>query len=164
MPTRPTLTLFRLAVCLLLLALAGCSYQSVRHLHRQPWLLGEPQEVALKFWTFRYAATPLPGAFGVQGEASPRLDAIPGGPRRLEELCLTAYLSDQNGRVLAQSAQTYLPRDLDARPAVFDFTLVPDSSDAGPLYVAFGYRMVLGPGSSGASGVFFASEGAVTRR
>lgn len=151
------------ACLLLLLALAGCSYQSVRHLDRQPWLLGEARELTLKFWTFRYAATPLPGAFGVQGEASPRLEALPDGGRRLEDLTLSAYLCDRDGRVLARSEQSYLPRDLDGRPAVFEFTLIPDNPPPGPLYVAFGYRMVLGPGGSG-QGAFFASEGAVTRR
>ncbi|MBG0775054.1 MAG: hypothetical protein H0S85_01295 [Desulfovibrionaceae bacterium] len=166
-----------------LLVASGCSQLSVRHLNRNPWVVNTGQTLDMKFWRFDYEAVPFRNSFGVRGVARPRADRLPEWASWVEELWLAAYLSDSQGRVVAKDLLVSLPKPLSPETGVpFEFILEPeDLGDAGPLFLTFGYRMVLTPGAkgpdakpeanakqeAGAKGdkrkVFFANEGALTR-
>lgn len=170
----------RLIVCCLTLAclLFGCSYASVGHLRRQPWILDTPQELEMRFWTFSFVAEFSEGHYVLKGIAEPRGEALPEGVAWIDDLWLAAYLSDDRGRVLAQDILVYSALPLEEGQGVsFSFTLKPDQlSRSAPLEVTFGYNMTLTPhkeykvgdppkktAANGKSGVFFAHEGALTR-
>jgi hypothetical protein len=165
--------LLGLAALAVLVALAGCSHLSARHLHRQPWVLNVPQSLAMTYWTFDFEAVPSSGKFTVRGEARPRREAVAPDLDRVDDLWLAAYLCDAKGRVLTKAIAFNDPATLDfGRPVPFSFTLSPKDVEGGPLFIAFGYRMVLssshgaptGPaGETRRTEPFFASEGAVTR-
>lgn len=165
MPRRHPLFPLCLALCAALLC-AGCSKATVRHLDRQPWLVDEDRSLTMRFWRFDYRAAHVHQHFAISGRAWPAADRLPAWAERLDELWLAAYLSDAQGRVIAQDIQVMDPGRLTpSSPTVFAFSLTPeDLGRSGPLYVSFGYRMVVsGPPESGQaeSRVFFANEGAL---
>ena len=140
----------RLAAVLvvLLFVAGGCSHLSVRHLNRKPWVVNQPQTLETKFWRFTFESVPMPDRYGVRGVAYPRVDKLPEWARWAEELWFEAYLSDDRGKVIAKDIHVSLPRALDPeRGVAVEFVLEPeDLGGSGPLYVTFGYRMVLTEG------------------
>lgn len=173
-----------LALCIITaVMLLGCSYASVGHLQRQPWVLNMHQELEMRFWSFSYVAESVEGQYVVNGVAEPRSESLPDDLAWIEDLWLAAYLSDDRGRVLAQDLRVYSALPLDSGEGVsFSFVLRPDQlSRSAPLEITFGYNMTLtqgqepvtqehAPGDAvkrqpvGAKpGVFFAHEGALTR-
>lgn len=170
----------RLIVCCMMLAclLFGCSYASVGHLQRQPWVLNTPQELEMRFWTFSFIAESSEGHYVLKGFAQPRTEALPEGLTWIDDLWLAAYLSDDRGRVLAQDLQVFsaLPLQAGQGGVTFSFTLKPDQlSKSAPLEVTFGYNMTLTPHkdymvtdapkkpADDKTNVFFAHEGALTK-
>ncbi|WP_319530694.1 hypothetical protein [uncultured Cohaesibacter sp.] len=171
--------------CLLALVLlaAGCSYMSVRHLKRVPFTVDGEQTLTMKFWRFSYRSMPLTAKYGVVGVAFPVAKALPEWATTIDELWLAAYLCDEHGRVIARDKSLIirLSRLLDPRQGVpFEFILEPeDLPGPGPLFVTFGYRVVVSDGTGVPGGpaptdaappkdapakprVFFAKEGALT--
>lgn len=156
----------------------GCSYASVGHLQRQPWVLNSPRELEMRFWTFSFTAESVDGHYVLNGFAAPRMDRLPEGMGWIEDLWLAAYLADDRGRVLAQDLLVFSALPLDTEKGVeFSFVLKPDRlSRSAPLEVTFGYSMTLTPPRDHAvqdvpkkphaaekNGVFFAHEGALTK-
>ncbi|SMP72843.1 hypothetical protein SAMN06295888_11944 [Desulfonatronum zhilinae] len=163
---------------ILLVFLTGCSYSSVGHLQRQPWVLNAEQQLEMRFWRFSYVAESFGGQYRVKGRATPKTESLPADLGWIEDLWLAAYLSDDQGRVLAQDLRVYSSLPLDPDQGVsFTFTLRPDRLNrTASLQITFGYNMTLTPdehymaqetpekkhaGERGA--VFFAHEGALTR-
>ncbi|MGE4296385.1 MAG: hypothetical protein AB7E47_00025 [Desulfovibrionaceae bacterium] len=147
----------RLALAsLLVLALvaAGCSSMSVRHLKRQPFTFEGEQTLTMKFWRFSYRSMPLSAKYGVVGMAFPVAQALPEWATTIDELWLAAYLCDEHGRVIARDKSLIirLSRVLDPRQGVpFEFILEPeDLPGPGPLFVTFGYRVVVSEGAQSA--------------
>jgi hypothetical protein len=165
--TRLRLLALLLAAALLPGLSAGCSHLSVRHMNRQPWSVGTPQSLEMKYWRFEYETVPLHDKFGIRGVAYPVTGQIPDWAAWVDELWLAAYLSDSRGRVIAKDLSVYLPRPLQpSRGVGFEFILQPeDLGRAGHLYVTFGYRMVLTESAEpdGEHQPFFANEGALSR-
>ena len=159
------------------LAAAACATQSVLHLKQEPWSLDEPQSMRTNYLRFDFLCSQGREGLRVQGSASPLPDGpIPDWAVWARDLWLGAYLSDRTGQVLAQEVKVLQPQHLTrAHPISFSFVLEPHSmGEPGPVYISFGYRLVLasGPadqpekkdGPPGAkSPVFFASESALTR-
>jgi hypothetical protein len=158
--------------------LAGCSYVSVGHLQRQPWVLNASQELEMRFWKFSFTAEFVDGHYVLNGLAKPRMDSLPEGMAWIENLWLAAYLSDDRGRVLAQDLRVFSALPLDPERGVeFAFVLKPDQlSRSAPLEVTFGYSMTLTryrdhvvrdaskkQHAVEKNGVFFAHEGALTK-
>ncbi len=157
----------------------GCSYASVGHLQRQPWVLNTPQELEMRFWTFSFTAESVDGYYVLNGFAEPRMDSLPEGVTWIKNLWLAAYLSDDRGRILAQDLRVFSALPLDSEQGVgFSFVLKPDQlSRSAPLEVTFGYSVTLtpyqdhvskkphvaGPHAAEKNGVFFAHEGALTK-
>ncbi len=151
-------------LCLTAVLATACATQSVGHLNRNPWLVNTPQTLEMEYWSFKYTSVPLTSRFGLSGTAYPILDKVPASLDTLEELWLAAYLSDAQGRIVAKDLRVYLPRELKGDSGVdFEFILEPeDVGRSGPLYVTFGYRMVLSQ-KGAPDNVFFATQGAVNQ-
>lgn len=151
----------------ILILATGCSHLSVKHLAMRPWHLNTSEEVALKFWRFDYRTEARRNGFAIIGKASPVADAVPHWADSVQELWLAAYVSDAKGRVVARDLLVFDPGPLPPDEGLpFLFELQPDKVQSGPLFVTFGYRMVLsGPPAQpgGPDRVFFASESALTR-
>jgi hypothetical protein len=170
---------YRFAVLLALtLLLGGCSYASVGHLQRQPWVLNTHQQLEMRFWRFSFIAESIEGHYTVAGRAAPVMESLPEGLGWIEDLWLVAYLCDEQGRVLAQDLRVFSGLPLDpAQGVLFMFTLKPDQlSRSSSLQITFGYNMTLTPHQfytvedvpeklplGERTGVFFAHEGALTR-
>ena len=158
--------------------LTGCSYSSVGHLQRQPWILNVEQQLEMRFWNFSYVADSFGGQYRIKGRATPKTESLPADLGWIEDLWLAAYLSDDQGRVLAQDLRVYSSVPLDPDQGVaFTFTLRPDRLNrTASLQITFGYNMTLTPHGhymaqeapekkreGEQSAVFFAHEGALTR-
>ena len=166
------------AVIMGIFLLAGCSYSSVGHLQRQPWILNSQQHLEMRFWKFTYTAHPAHGRYTLVGKAEPVLENLPSDLHWIEDLWLAVYLSDDQGRVLAQDLTIFTGLPLDCGKGIpFTFTLRPDQlSRSSSLQVTFGYNMTLTPHeqytmeelpvkqrAGERTRVFFAHEGALTK-
>jgi hypothetical protein len=158
----------------LLVLVQGCTYQSVHHLKRQAWEVDNQNTLSMDYLTFSYICGQQEASLSVQGRAYPRKEAIPEWAGWIDDIWLGAYLSDQSGRVLASSLRILSPQPLKPEEGLpFEFNLKPnDMGSPGPVFISFGYRLVLTPKeSSRDSGqppqdpknIFFASESALTR-
>jgi hypothetical protein len=144
----------------------ACSQLNVGHLERDPWAINVDQSLSMQFWTFHYRVVPMRDQVGVKGEASIIEDAVPRKMAYIEDMWLACYLSDQDGRVLAQDIHVFAPRSAqEGERLAFDFILRPEHIEAGPLFISFGYRMVMtcDPTGKAEEMPFFASEGALSR-
>ncbi len=151
----------------------GCSYQSVRHLNRQPWSLGQNRSLEMKYLTFNYSSTLVSNKIQVVGQAYPKFQKIPPWAEQANEIWLGTYLSDKQGQVLAKRVKVFPPQSIDHNKAInFNFTLKPqDMGSPGPVFITFGYRLVISPeknriketSKDQEKKIFFASESALTR-
>lgn len=156
------------AVLLLSAVLWGCSAapMSVGHLKRDPWSLEEPHSLTTNFMRFDYQVVPVGEAAGIKGWAYLDTRKVPAWAVWIESLSFTAYLCEPDGRVIAEDTRTFLPREAKAEEGIgFEFALKPEHWGSKPLFVAFGYRLVITEGrdAKGGRGPFFASEDAMTR-
>jgi len=157
------------AVLLLVTALlAACAHppMTVGHLKRDPWSLEEPHSLQTNFMRFDYQVLPVGDAAGIKGWAYLDTKKLPGWAKWVESVGFTAYLCDPDGHVIAEDTRTFLPREASADEGIgFEFTLRPEAWGKRPLFIAFGYRLVLTEGRDAPSGhePFFASEDAITR-
>ncbi|MBA4356832.1 MAG: hypothetical protein C0405_03810 [Desulfovibrio sp.] len=155
-----------LALAALLLCACAPAPQSVGHLRRDAWSLEEPRSLILNFMRFDYQIQPVGDVAGVKGWAYLDTSKAPQWARWIDSLRFTAYLSDPDGHVVAQDTRSFLPREAKADEGVaFEFSLRPEQWGERPLFVTFGYRVVLTEGRNvqGGKGPFFASEDAITR-
>ena len=164
-------------VCLGLLAglLAACSHQSVRHLDRQPWVLNATRSLEMNYLRFSYRCNRTPDGLEISGRAFPLHEAIPDWASWTQDIWLGAYLSDKEGRVLAKQINILSPQPYAPESGYsFQFLLRPqDMGGPGPVFITFGYRLVLSdrhPGEQGAASddaqqprIFFANESALNR-
>lgn len=168
--------LLTVTIAALLLGALSCTSQSVRHLKQHPWSLDHPQSLRTNYLFIDFMCTQDPEGLQVRGTAVPRSDGpIPEWATWARDLWLGAYLSDRTGQVLAQEIQVLPPQKLSSsHPIDFAFVLEPHSmGEPGPVFISFGYRLVLAPGPENTGGktkghketspVFFASESALTR-
>ncbi|GAB1410004.1 hypothetical protein MASR1M90_11580 [Desulfovibrionales bacterium] len=160
---------------LLALALAclcmSCAHLSVIHLNKKPWILGQQETLAMRYWEFTYTSKLENNRLVVSGRAVPIPGSIPDWATWIQDLWMQIYLSDDHSFVLAKDLRLYLPTELDREKGVaFEFHLTPDSLGAsGPVFISFGYRMELTAGrlplqpaaSAPPAQVFFASQGAL---
>ncbi|MCF8109431.1 MAG: hypothetical protein K9J81_10600 [Desulfohalobiaceae bacterium] len=148
------------------LLLTGCAHQTVAHLKRNPWQLGQEQTLAMKYLTFEYVCSQETDSLRVRGSALVRPDTVPEWVVYAKDVWLGAYLSDRRGSVLAKDLVILKSQQLDKRKGFpFDVQLEPqDMGSPGPLFLTFGYRLVLtagvepGPDAETEKPVFFASE------
>jgi len=163
---RGLLPLAVLALAALMLWSCAPVSQDVGHLRRDPWSLEEPRSLIVKFMRFDYQIQPVGDVAGVRGWAYLDTSKVPGWAKWIDSLTLTVYLSNPEGHVLAQDSRSFLPRAAKADEGVaFEFSLRPEQWGSRPLFVTFGYRVVLTEGRDVAGGkeTFFASEDAITR-
>jgi len=160
------------ALCALVLAatafLWGCAQppMSASHLKRDPWSLEEPRSLLTNFMRFDYQVVPVGDVAGIKGWAYLDTQKLPEWAKWADSLSFTAYLCDPDGRVVAQDSRSFLPREARADEGIgFEFTLRPEQWGQRPLFIAFGYRLVLteGRGEQGGKGPFFVSEEAAAR-
>lgn len=162
-------SVFALCVALALAAgLAACASHpmSAGHLKRDAWSLEEPRSLITNFMRFDYQVLPVDEAAGIKGWAYLDASKLPPWALWLESVTLSAYLCDPDGRVIAQDTRSFLPRAVRADEGIgFEFTLKPEAWGKKPLFIAFGYRLVLTEGREvkGGQGPFFANEDAITR-
>ncbi|WP_291326586.1 hypothetical protein [Desulfovibrio sp. UCD-KL4C] len=124
--------------------LSGCVHLDVSHLNRKPWQLEISKSVSMEFMDFDYQVIPRTDSFGVRGTAFIKKENVPAWAQWVGELWIQGYLSDEDGTVLAQGMQVFSPAKLEDGVGVpFDFELKPDQLDVGPLFISFGYRLVL---------------------
>ncbi len=163
---------FAAALCALVLAatalLWGCAQapMSVSHLKRDPWSLEEPRSLVTNFMRFDYQVVPVGDVAGIKGWAYLDTAKLPEWVKWADSLSFTAYLCDPDGRVVAKDSRTFLPREARADEGIgFEFTLRPKEWGQRPLFIAFGYRLVLTESRDGEGGKepFFVSEEAATR-
>ena len=166
-----------ITIIFLSLLFIGCTHLSVKHLRKNPWSLNTNQTLDMSFWRFEYEGTFINNTYNIRGVAYPKKEVIPAWAEWIQDLWLSAYLSDINGHVVARDIKVYLPRKLDYDKGVeFEFVLQPEKlPSAGPLFVTFGYTMQLTshqfdkpplidrPLTGNKSNVFYASQGAMTR-
>ncbi|PKN08445.1 MAG: hypothetical protein CVU73_08375 [Deltaproteobacteria bacterium HGW-Deltaproteobacteria-8] len=156
------------ALALVALVLWSCApvQQTVGHMRRDAWSLEEPHSLIVKFMRFDYQIQPVGDVAGVKGWAYLDTSKVPAWARWVDSLVLTVYLSDPEGQVMAQDTRSFLPREASADEGVaFEFSLRPEQWGQRPLFVTFGYRVVLTEGRDvkGGKETFFASEDAITR-
>ena len=164
---RRTTALPLILILALAALLSACAHRSVVHLERQPWAMQKTQTLKMTFLRFEYQAVEIDGKFGIKGRAVPVMDRVPDWARWIDEFRLTAYLSDEYGEVLMESEQPFLPGPFQEN-AVFhyDFLMDAEAFKQGPVFVSFGYRMLLTESkdkSKNGRHPFFPSEGPVPR-
>lgn len=157
-----------LLVLLTVLTLAACAHapQNVGHLRRDAWSLEEPRSLILNFVRFDYQIQPVGDVAGIKGWAYLDTTKVPDWAKWIEALSLTAYICEADGRVLAQDSRTFLPRPAKQDEGVpFEFSLRPEEWGTKPLFVTFGYRIVLTENgeAKGDKPPFFASEDSITK-
>ena len=144
----------------------GCAHQTVAHLKRNPWQLDQEQTLAMKYLTFEYVCSQETDSLRVRGQALIRPDTVPEWVVYAKDVWLGAYLSDRRGSVLAKDLVILKSQELNKQKGFpFDVQLEPqDMGSPGPLFLTFGYRLVLtagaetGPEAETEKSVFFASE------
>ncbi|GFM36690.1 hypothetical protein [Desulfovibrio psychrotolerans] len=157
-----------LILLLITFVLQGCAQLSVSHLDKRPWIAEAPQTIHMRFWRFEFMNMPLKEGVGLQGMAYPNTELFPDWARWYDQLAFTVYLSESSGTVVSSAQLDVLPRELGKEPAIpFEFRLPSGGADT-PLYVSFGYRMVLAetpwkPGARQEGRIYFAHEGALSR-
>ncbi len=159
----------------LALMLTGCTHLSVGHLESNPVSLDQQEELSMRYWDFEYVSQVENDSYLVQGKAYPRQESFPGWGKWVHNLWVAAYLSDDEGRVLAKDLSIHSTLEMDPETGVpFEFRLQPEKmTGSRDLYVTFGYRMQVTedrmldpdqePGWAGKKNVFYASEQALSR-
>lgn len=154
---------------------AGCSHMSVRHLEKNPFHLDQTERLSMRYWDFEYVSTVENSDYVISGVALPKTEAMPGGELWLHDFWISAYLSDENGKVLASDLLVFPVQELDPVEGVrFEFNISPSVMPVTrDTFVTFGYRMSLTQSRfhkplrerplTGEHSVFFASEGALAR-
>ncbi|MFW5960899.1 MAG: hypothetical protein ACOC43_12340 [Desulfohalobiaceae bacterium] len=150
----------------------ACSHQSVHHLNKQIWVPGTQEKtLQMEYLNFAYKAQKDKNNIKLQGKAWPRQESIPDWASWSKDIWLGAYLCDRKGSVLAQDLKVLPAQNIAQRKGIaFEFSLEPkDMGSPGPVYITFGYRLVLTPQKNGTPGgdtqekVFFASEAALKK-
>ena len=135
----------KFACCLLaLFVLTGCASSTVRHLPRQQWKTGIPQQLAMRYLTFQYQVTDRGEEVVVNAEVFPEVGRLPDWASWYGEIVISIYVADEDGKVLSCVDHVLAPRPLNregALPveAVFDL----GTARHQPLSVSFGYRVQL---------------------
>jgi len=153
---------------------AGCSHLSVKHLDKNLLHPDQTERLSMRYWDFEYVGTVENGDYIVKGLAFPKTEILPGWAEWLHDFSLSAYLSDEKGRVLARDLTVYPTQKVEPEGVRFDFSMSPERMpDPGNIFLTFGYRMSLTEGRfetplhekplTGERSVFFASEGALAR-
>jgi hypothetical protein len=161
-----------LSLLCLVLAATGCAQLNAGHLQRKPWETGVTQNIHSKFFSFDFESIPLASQYGVKGTAHPIRENLPPWVDGVDNLSLTAYLCDSQGRVLAKDKKYYLPQRVTEAGIPFDFFLNLKPGQSQDIYISFGYRATFvadkypkspGAGQSTPTGqrIFFSSEDAV---
>lgn len=131
----------------LLALVTGCSHLNAKHLPQRPFQLNQTETTAMTFMDFRYSAMAEGGKYIIQGTAFPNTKALPGGGGWMHDLVLAAFLSDQDGRVLASDLSTYPTTRVSPEGVPFSFSMSSESIPAGQAaFLSFGYRMSLTQG------------------
>ncbi len=159
----------------ILLMLAGCSHLSVKHLSSNPLSFDQEEHLQMRYWHFSYVSQVENDYYLVKGIGYPRQESLPGWGKWMHNLWISAYLSDDEGRVVARDLKVYPTQELDPDNGVpLEFRLKPEKMPASEdIFVTFGYRMQLTESRysdprtqrplTGEKSVFFASEKALTR-
>ncbi len=127
-----------------ILLLAGCSGLSVRHLPSNPWKNEASQTLSMRYLAFQYQVIPVENRLGIVAEAYPVVDKLPDWASWYGEICLDVYVSDEWGRVLATREVSLVPRPLNREAGLpLEVTLDLGTDRYQPLFVSFGYRLVL---------------------
>ncbi|WP_243439522.1 hypothetical protein [Fundidesulfovibrio soli] len=161
-----------LALALLALALgalAGCSRLSASHLQSRPVENGVAQKLAAKFLRFEYTATRSGAQYEVLGTAQPIRENLPAWADSVDDLSVTAYLCDEQGRVLTKTSAAFAPQPIPQGGFPFRLLLPGADTPSGAVFVSFGYRATFVPSRTPAGSpqagaplsgqyVFFASE------
>lgn len=163
----PRLLALALLAVVLAAVLSGCAAppRSVGHLKRDEWTLDQARTLQMKFLRFDYQVQPVGDVAGITGWAYLDVSKIPVWAKWLDSLQFTAYICHADGHVLASDTRSFLPREAKGDVGVpFEFALRPEVWGDKPLFVTFGYRLVLieGRGLKGRD-PFFASEDAAER-
>jgi hypothetical protein len=129
----------------------------------------------MDYFSFQFTSRPQGQEISFTGRAYPLHEQLPSWAEWIADLWIAAYLSDNQGQVLAKDLRMYSSRPLDYEQGIpFSFVLKPSElGSAGPLYVTFGYRLVLTAVAGGHArydlgledeqDVFFANESALSR-
>lgn len=162
-------------MCFMTILSTGCSHLSVKHLPRNHLVPNQVAVISLDFWDFHYVARSEGGQYIVTGKALPNTRVWPGWAEWFQDLDFFAYISDDQGVVLARDHTSYLVRRMVPEGVDFSFAL---PLEATPLdkdvFLTFGYRMRLTQGEfqaaprrdeslSGEVDVFSAQQGPVPR-
>ena len=127
-----------------LLLLAGCAGLSVRHLPSNPWKNEASQRLEMRYLAFQYQVIPVGNQLGIVAEAYPVIDKLPDWASWYGEIALSVYVSDERGRALAFRDVTLVPRPLKREAGLpMEVTLDLGTNRYQPLFVSFGYRLVL---------------------
>ncbi len=158
-----------------LFILAGCTHMSVKHLSSNPVSFDQEEELQMRYWDFSYVNQVENDHYLIHGTAYPRQENLPGWGKWMHNLWITAYLSDEEGRVLARDLKVYPTQELDSQAGVpMEFRLKPEKMPSSEeIFITFGYRMQLTEDRytdpsrqrplTGEKSVFFASEKALAR-
>ena len=160
-----------LFACIGVVLMLGCSTLNVDHLAPQRLDEKATQSQQMKFWVFEYTYARNQTCYRIKGNAHPRSDRLPTWGTWLSDLEFTAYLCDQDGKVLIQKNHKRPPCLFSPTEDIpFDFSL-PAVKNLTPMAITFGYRMVIQPKrpskntqsplSAKNTQVFFASQGAL---
>ena len=127
-----------------LILLTGCSHLSVKHLPRNQLVPNQTDVISLDFWDFHYLARVEGDRYSVTGKALPNTKVWPGLAQWFQDLDFFAYISDEQGIVLARDRNSYLVRRMVPEGVDFSFAIpleaVPSDKEA---FLTFGYRMSL---------------------
>lgn len=161
-------------VLLLALGLVACAGESIQHLPRKQWVASEPQTLAMRYLSFQYHVEEQDDLVFIQAEAFPDVTRLPDWASWYGDIAITTYVADADGKVLAAGEDVLTPRALNREaglPVKVRFDL--GTARRQPLFISFGYRLVLmeaAPGAipkealpSGEARRVLISEGALTQ-
>lgn len=141
----PALTAILAAILLLA---AGCASRasSVAHLGRNQLSLNSPEKLDMRNFTFSYTVLPDTTGYIVRTTAW-RKNTMPGWAEYVTTGWFAAYLSDQDGNLLAQDTESlysgYMIPSWFEKGIELEFHLSRPPAAAGPVAVAFGYDLTL---------------------
>ncbi|MEG2140438.1 MAG: hypothetical protein RRY20_06600 [Bilophila sp.] len=133
-----------LVLCTGLMLLMGCGGLSVRHLPSNQWKGETSQTLPMRYLSFQYQVVPVGGEVGVMAEAYPVINKLPDWASWYGEIVLNVYIADATGKVLASQENILVPRSLNREAGLpVEATFELGTGRQQPLFVSFGYRLVL---------------------
>lgn len=132
---------------LLLINCLACTNLNVRHLTKRPIQINTPQEIKMRYLNFIFTARyGEKQTYIIKGNTF--FKNIPMWASYIQELWLTAYLCNEEGKVLAKELKVYQSQPIPKKGLPFSFKLKIKKASYPINYITFGYSFKLSPNAN----------------